>query len=157
MSGGFRTRLAEVCAALNRQDARYVLMGASAMQLWGFARATRDIDILIEPTLENAGRVLDALADLGFGLAGEWLATEIVSKAVTVLGDVPRVDILTVAWSIRYPEAAADAETFELEGVSIPTASIEHLIASKRTGRLQDAADIEALDELRRLRGQDVD
>jgi hypothetical protein len=32
--------------------------------------------------------------------------------------------------------------------------SIEHLIASKRTGRLQDAADIEVLEEIRRLRGQ---
>jgi hypothetical protein len=49
-------------------------------------------------------------------------------------------------------EAAADAVTFELEGVPIPTASIEHLIASKRTGRLQDAADIEVLEEIRRLR-----
>lgn len=152
MSGGYRTRLAEVCAALNEHGARYVLVGASAMQLWGYVRATRDFDILIEATVENAERVLEALNGLGFGLAREWLAPEIVEKAVTVLGDVPRVDILTVAWSIRYPEAASEAETFELEGVPIPAASIDHLIASRRTGRLQDAADIEALEEIRRLR-----
>ena len=90
-------------------------------------------------------------------MAREWLAPEIVGKAVTVLGDVPRVDILTVAWSVRYPEAAADAATFELEGVPIPTGSIDHLIASKRTGRLQDAADIEALEEIRRFRGMSED
>ena len=42
---------------------------------------------------------------------------------------------------------------FDLEGVSIPTASIDDLIESKRTGRLQDAADIEALEEIRRLTG----
>lgn len=59
------------------------------MQLWGFARATCDIDILIEPTQGNAERVLDALGELGFGLAKDWLAPEIVGKAVTVLGDVP--------------------------------------------------------------------
>ena len=94
---------------------------------------------------------------MGLGLAREWLAPEIVDKAVTVLGDVPRVDVLTVAWSIRYAEASADAETFELEGASIPTASIDHLIASKRTGRLQDAADIEALEEIRRLREMSED
>lgn len=157
MTDGFHTRLAEVCAALNRHEARYVLMGASAMQLWGYARATRDIDILIEPTLPNAERVLAALGELGFGLAREWLAPEIVHKAVTVIGDVPRVDILTLAWSVRYPEAAAAAESFELEGVSIPTASLDHLIASKRTGRLQDAADIEALEEIRKLRGSSDD
>ena len=97
--------------------------------------------------------MLAALGDLGFGLAGECLAEEVASKPVTTIGDLPRVDILTVAWTVRFPEAVEQATTFELEDVPIPTASIEHLIASKRTGRLQDAADIELLEEIRRLRG----
>jgi len=122
------------------------------MQLWGTTRATRDIDVLIEATLANARQVLAALGEVGFGFAREWLAEEIVAKPVTIIGDSPRVDILTVAWSVRYPEAARDATVFTVEGVEVPTASIEHLIASKRTGRLQDAADIEVLEEIRRLR-----
>lgn len=150
----YRTRLAEVCAWLNQESARYVLIGAAAMQLWGTTRATRDIDLLIEPTVENGRRVLAALAGIGFGYARDWSPEDLVSKPVTVIGDAPRVDLFTLAWSVRYPEAAADAVTFELEGVHIPTASIEHLIASKRTGRLQDAADIEVLEEIRRLRAE---
>ncbi len=150
----FETTLAEVCSALNSEDARYVLVGAMAVQLWGSTRATRDVDILIEATVPNAERVLRALSQLGFGLAREWLAEEVATKPVTVIGDVPRVDVLTVAWSVHYPEAARDATVFEVEGVKIPAASIEHLIASKRTGRLQDAADIETLEEIRRLRGE---
>ncbi len=154
MSGRYETRLAEVCAALDRQGARYVLVGAAALQLWGSTRATRDIDILIEATVENAQRVLAALGGLGFGLAKESLAEEIASKPVTIIGDLPRVDILTVAWTVRFPEAVEKATTFELEGVPIPTASIEHLIDSKRTGRLQDAADIALLEEILRLMGE---
>lgn len=150
----YRTRLAEVCALLNDEGARYVLFGATAMQLWGTTRATRDIDILIEPTVENARRVLAALSRLGVGLAKEWLAEEVAGNPVTVIGDAPRVDVFTVAWSVHYSAAAAEAETFEIEGVRIPTASLDHLIASKRTGRLQDAADIEVLEEIRRLRGR---
>jgi hypothetical protein len=146
------TRVARVCAALNRHDARYVVFGATALQLWGSARATRDIDILIEPTVDNARSVLAALSELGFGFAGEWLAEELVRKPVTVLGDSPRVDILTVAWTVPFAEAQPAAALFEVEGVQIPTASIDHLIASKRTGRLQDAADIEVLEEIKRLR-----
>ncbi len=146
------TRLARVCAALNRHGAEYVLFGVSALQLWGSTRATRDIDILIEPTPENARRVLAALAEIGLGLAREWLAEEVASKPVTVVGDSPRVDILTVAWTVHFREARPAATTFELEGVKIPTAAIDHLIASKRTGRLQDAADIEMLEEIKRLR-----
>ena len=121
------------------------------MQLWGSSRATRDIDILIEPTLVNGKRVLAGLGTVGFGFAREWLAEEIITKPVTVIGDMPRVDILTVAWSVHFAEAYPAARTFELEGVRIPTASLEHLIASKRTGRLQDAADIAVLEEIRRL------
>jgi predicted nucleotidyltransferase len=149
----FDTTLAEVCSMLNAEGVNYVLVGAMAMQLWGSTRATRDVDILIEPTADNAKRALRALSQVGFGLAREWLAEDVARKPVTVIGDVPRVDILTVAWSVHYPEAATAATVFEVEGVKIPAASIEHLIASKRTGRLQDAADIETLEEIRRLRG----
>ena len=113
---GPETRVARVCDALNRHRAKYGFFGATALQLWGSARATRDIDILIEPTVENARCVLAALTELGFGLAKEWLADELVQKPVTVLDDSPRVDILTVAWAVHYGEASADATSFEVEG-----------------------------------------
>lgn len=146
------TALALVCSRLNTSGARYVVVGARALQLWGTSRATQDIDILIEPTVENAARVLEALGMVGFGLAREHLPEDIIAKPVTIIGDSPRVDILTRAWNLRWSDAAPRATTFEVEGVPIPTASIEDLIASKRTGRLQDAADIEVLEEIRRLR-----
>lgn len=147
------TRLAQVCAALNSEKAHYVLVGAAALQLWGTTRATRDIDILIEPTTANARRVLRALSSVGLGLARDLVAEDVASHAVTMIGDIPNVDILTQAWKVRYHQARPRAELFELEGVRIPTASIDDLIESKRTGRLQDAADIEVLEAIRRLRG----
>lgn len=151
----YQTQLAQVCALLNEAGARYVLVGARALQLWGSTRGTRDIDILIEPTVENAARVLSALSQIGFGMAGEWLAEEIIAKKVTIIGDTPKVDILTVAWSVHFRDARPSATIFTVESVEIPTISIEHLIASKRTGRLQDAADIEVLEEIRRIRGEE--
>ena len=148
----FRTELAEICWRLNEAGARYLVVGARALQLRGSARATRDIDILIEPTEENAQRVLDALATTGYGFAREWAAAEVARKFVTIIGDSPRVDILTVAWSVRYRDAIRTAERFEVEGVAIPTVSLDDLIASKRTGRPQDTADLVVLEEIRRLR-----
>ncbi len=153
MTRHYETHLAEVCSELNREGANYVLVGALAMQLWGSTRATRDVDVLIDANVPNAQRVLRALGRVGFGLAKEWFAEEVASKPVSIIGDNPRVDVLTVAWSVHYPEAAEASTVFEVEGVKIPTASIEHLIQSKRTGRMQDAADIETLEEIRRLRG----
>ena len=63
----YDTRVAEVCARLNQHRAKYVIVGATAMQLWGTTRATRDIDVLIEATVPNARRVLAALREVALG------------------------------------------------------------------------------------------
>ncbi len=139
-----------MCAALNRAKARYLVIGGIACILHGYARATEDIDILIERTAENADRILKALATLGYGFAREWTATEILKRQITVVGDDPRVDIFTVAWSIKYAQAAPRSDTVAVAGVRIPLIGIDDLIETKRTGRLQDAADIEVLEEIRR-------
>ncbi len=139
-----------MCAALNRAKSRYLVIGGIACILHGYARATDDIDILIERTEENADRVLKALAALGYGFAREWTATEILKRQITIIGDDPRVDIFTVAWSVKYEQAASRSDTVNVAGVRIPLIGIDDLIATKRTGRLQDAADIEVLEEIRR-------
>lgn len=149
----YQTRVARVCSALNAEHAKYMVVGATAMQLWGTTRATRDIDILIEPTEENAARVLRALATLGFGLANEHLAKDVASHAVTMIGDNPNVDILTRAWNLTWDAAQSGVRTFDVEGVPVPAASVADLIESKRTGRLQDAADIEILEEIQHRLG----
>lgn len=148
MSGG--AKLVSICGALNTAGARYVVVGAQAMILWGTTRATLGVDLLIEATAANAKRVLAGLTKLGFVLTRDLDPAEVARRPVTVVGDLYRVDLFTVAWAVRYPEAAADATTFVVDKVKIPTASVAHLIASKRTGRLQDAADIEVLEEIQR-------
>jgi len=142
---GARTRVARLCALLNAADARYVIVGATAMQLWGTSRSTRDVDILIEPTLQNAERVLKALGELPFGVARELTAADILSRGVTMIGDTPNVDVLTRAWNVQWKDASRDFAVFTVDGVPIPTVSIEQLIASKETGRAQDVADVAVL------------
>jgi hypothetical protein len=143
--------LPAVCAALNTAGARYVLAGAQAGILWGHLRATRDIDVLIEPTEENAQRVLEGLEEVGFHLARNYTPAILLSRKVTVLTDpFYHVDVMTVAWSVHYRDAAPRARVFTVEGVEIPALSLDDLIASKRTGRVQDALDIEELEEVRR-------
>jgi predicted nucleotidyltransferase len=149
-----RSKVATVCAALNEAGAQFVLAGAQAGILRGHVRATRDIDLLIEPTEANAQRVLDALSSIGFILVRDLDAREVATSHVTVIGDLWNVDLFTRAWNVRYEEAAADATVVVVDGVPIPTMSIRHLIESKRTGRLQDAADIEELERILELRGE---
>ncbi|HEX4933591.1 MAG TPA: hypothetical protein VFV33_10465 [Gemmatimonadaceae bacterium] len=154
MTAAPRSKFARVCQLLNAEEARYLVVGAMAMQLWGTTRATRDIDILIEPTIENAERVLRALSALPFGVAAEIDPHALVAHAVTMIGDTPNVDVLTRAWNLRWSDAAHDFAVFDVEGIPVPTVSLAQLIESKRTGRTQDVADIEVLEALRRMRGE---
>lgn len=147
-----RTVAAQVCQALNRAGAKYLVIGGVACVLHGYARATADVDILIERSEANAARVLAGLARVGYGFAREWAAAEILKRPITVVGDDPAVDIFTVAWKLKYEQAAPRAEVVDVEGVRIPLIALDDLIETKRTGRLQDAADIEALEEIRRRR-----
>lgn len=144
---------AQVCEALNRSQAKYLVIGGIACILHGYVRATTDVDILIERTITNAERVLEALATIGYGFAREWAAAEILKRPITVIGDDPAVDVFTVAWKVKYEQAVKRSSVVELDTVSIPLIGIDDLIDTKRTGRLQDAADIEVLEEIKRLRG----
>ena len=142
-------RAAQVCAALNGTGARYLVIGGVACILHGHIRATIDVDILIEPTPENVRRVLEALGTTGYGFAREWDPQEILRRPITVIGDDPAIDLFTVAWTVRYDDAIHRSRRVRVDGVEIPLLSLDDLIASKRTGRLQDAADIEVLEEIR--------
>jgi hypothetical protein len=150
-SGG-PSRLATVCRLLNEAGVRYVVVGGFALALHGVVRATKDVDILIEATLENARRALSALEQLPFGIAGDIDPADVVAKPLTIIGDIPRVDLLTLAWSVRYADAAPHVQTAEVEGVAIPFPDLETLVRSKQTDRLQDRADVEELLRVKALR-----
>jgi hypothetical protein len=140
-----------VCRLLNAAGAKYVVVGAFALALHGVVRATKDIDILIEPTLDNARRTLKALEGLTWGVARELDPADVVNKPITIVGDEPRVDLLTLAWSVRYADAAPKAQKAKIDGVEIPFADLDTLIRTKQTDRFQDKADVESLEQLKRL------
>lgn len=148
------SRLATVCRVLNEADVAYVVVGGFALAYHGVVRATKDVDILIEPTLDNVRRALRALEGLAWGVARELDPTAVAANPITVVGDDPRVDLLTLAWSVRYGDAAPTIEWAEIEGVEVPFPDIDTLIRSKDTDRFQDRADVENLERVKRLRAE---
>ena len=142
---GTDNRVLRVCRLLNRARARYLLAGGVAANLHGSVRATRDVDILVPKDRANTERVLKALAELPYGLARELDPEEVFDKPITIVGDDPRVDILTVAWNVTYDRADRSKVVRRIAGVRVPYLGLRDLLRSKRTGRAGDLADIEAL------------
>ncbi len=142
---GTDNRVLRVCRLLNRHRARYLLAGGVAANLHGSVRATRDVDILVPKDRVNTERVLKALAELPYGVARELDAEEVFDKPITIVGDDPRVDILTVAWNVTFDRADRSKVVRRIAGVRVPYLGLQDLLRSKRTGRAGDMADIQAL------------
>lgn len=142
--------LAKICAALNREGARYILIGGFAVIARGLERPTKDIDLLIEPSADNVERIKRALSVLPDNAVREVQSDEIERFDVIRVADEVVVDLMAKACGVTWKEASVDAEILELDGVEIPIAALETLIRTKQTIRPHDAADREFLEQLRR-------
>jgi len=125
-----------------------VLAGGVAANLHGSVRATKDVDILVPADAANMARVLAALSELPYGIARELDAEEIARNPITIVGDDPRVDVLTVAWTVTFDRAWKKRLVRRILGTRVPYLGRDDLIASKQTGRARDQADLEQLNAL---------
>ena len=142
---GTDNRVLRVCRLLNRHRVRYLIAGGVAANLHGAPRATKDIDLLVPADVKNMARLRDALSELPYGIAAELDPDDIARKPITIVGDDPRVDILTVAWRVTFDAAYPRRVVRRIGGVRVPYLSLRDLVESKQTGRAQDTADLERL------------
>lgn len=133
--------LVKLCAALNEQGARYLVIGGMAMIQAGFVRATEDIDILIEMSKDNQTRVRKALMALPDQAVRELGDDDLDRYTVVRVADEFVVDVMGRACGIDYTSAIDERETVVLEGIPIPLASPELLWKLKQTGREKDELD----------------
>jgi hypothetical protein len=103
------------------------------------------VDVLIPRDVANAARLLDALSALPYRIAAELDAEEVAYKPVTIIGDDPRVDVLTVANTVTYAQAYPNRLERRIDGVRVPYLGLDAFVQSKQTGRPQDVADLEQL------------
>lgn len=143
-----------VAAALNRAGVAYVIVGGLAVGAHGVVRATRDLDLVPDPSPENLEALSGTLSDLGAehpvggGLTADSLAAPISMKLHTSAGEVHVLNRMPGA--APFAELARDAMLVEIApGVSAPVCSLEHLRRMKRASdRPRDAVDLAELDEL---------
>ena len=128
---------------MNAESVRYVLIGGFAVILHGFVRATKDIDLLVDASAENVQRLKRAMAFLPDKAIDLIADDEIERYKVVRIADEIVVDLLQQACGIDFARAAEEGiEIHEIDGVSIPVARKELLIATKQTARPSDAADV---------------
>jgi hypothetical protein len=140
----------ELLAILNANNVRYLVVGGYAVSFHAQPRATKDLDLWVNPDLANANALYGALAEFGaplanltpadFAEAGSFFRMGTPPLMVDILPEINGVDF-DAAWSRRI-EAPIDADS----DVIAPFISADDLLAAKlATGRAQDLADVVAI------------
>lgn len=140
----------ELLELFNARGVEFLIVGAYALAFYGSPRTTGDIDLLVNPTPDNAPKILAALEDFGFGSLGLTLDDFQTPDQVIQLGVAPvRVDILTSLSGITWHEAYLGRASGKYGDVPVFfIGKTEYIKNKKHTGRKKDEADIEALEEI---------
>ena len=137
----------EFIQSLDDNHVRYLVIGGYAVAVHGYPRYTRDIDIWIEMTPDNAANMVKALEQFGFGSLGLQISDFLTPDQIIQLGYPPnRIDLITTPPGIEFKSCYASRVEVEIDGVMVSFIDLDNLKKSKKaSGRLQDLADLENL------------
>jgi hypothetical protein len=137
----------EFIESLNSNKVKYLVLGGYAIAFHGHPRYTKDLDIWLELSEENAKNVMKALDDFGFGSL-DFTKEDFLHKGMVVqLGYPPnRIDLINSPDGIEFAECYQAKVEIEIDGLKIFIIDLENLKKNKKaSGRLQDLADLEKL------------
>ncbi len=157
----------DVFQAFHKNKINYIVVGGIAANLLGLARATADLDILIDVSRDNIIKVDTILRSLGYRLKQPVnvnnldkvsLAALAKSKNLKALnyykaGELKEVDII-VDSPLSFELAKKGSKKIRIKGMNLPVISIDGLIKMKTgTGRVVDKFDIVELKKLKKVLG----
>ena len=142
----------DMLKCLNKAGVDYILVGGWAVNMYGYIRATVDLDIWILADADNANKVYTAVAEFGAPVT-EIKPEEFAEYGMIFqIGVAPcRVDIISKISGVRYADAATRAVPKTIDGIPVRIISLEDLIANKKaSGRAKDLVDVEVLENCRK-------
>jgi len=137
----------ELLRKLNEHQVRYLIVGAYAVMKYTEPRYTKDLDVWVEATPDNAKRVFKALAAFGAPMNAVTVEDFSNSDLVFQIGIEPhRIDVMMQIKGLEFPEAWSRRFESEFEDVKINLVSKQDLLTSKvAAGRPQDLIDADRL------------
>ncbi|WP_437302143.1 nucleotidyl transferase AbiEii/AbiGii toxin family protein [Sorangium sp. So ce388] len=145
---------------LDEAGVRWALIGGYAIAAHGFVRFSEDVDILVDPSTENAKRWIAALSRLPDGATRELVGEEDVFEregpyAIRV-NDEFTIDVMPSACGHAWAELEPYVEERLIDGVRLRVLGLEGLLKTKEGMRDKDRADAAvlraALDALRQTK-----
>ena len=139
--------LSEFLRLLSSHGVEYLLVGGYAVGLHGYPRTTGDMDVRVNPTPENASKLVSALVDFGYA-ASNLSPTPFTNPAKIVRLGVPPVciDLVMSISGADFASSYARRKLDDFTGAPVSLISLDDLKANKRAaGRPNDIDDLNYL------------
>lgn len=134
----------ELLSTFNEHDVKYLVVGAFAVMVYSEPRYTKDLDVWVDASRENAGKVFAALREFGAPLTG-LTEEDFAEDGFYQMGRPPsRIDVLMSLDGLDFKSSWENRYAAQFRGVPINYIGKEDLLKNKKlAGRFQDLADIE--------------
>jgi len=130
-----------------------VIIGATAFPVYGYVRATLDIDIFIRPERGNAERTLQALKEFGYDMS-DVSVDDLLTKKLLIRQYATEADIHPFVKGMSFERIWKNKTKAKFGNTSVFFASLDDLIEMKRAvGRPQDLQDLKYLLRLKKKGG----
>jgi len=138
----------DLLRALNAHGVEYLIVGGYAVIHYTEPRFTKDLDIWIRPSEENAARLMTAFRAFGMPLIDIDESDFAVEGTQYVMGVAPvMLDFLTTIQPLTFAKCWEARTKDEVDGVPVTYLGKEDLILAKRfANRDQDRTDLSKLD-----------
>lgn len=115
----FQKDFEDFISLCNKYELEYLVIGGFAVSVHGYPRTTKDLDVCINKTEENAKKVLAILKDFGFGSLNFKMEDFLKDDMIAQLGYAPiRIDILNDLNGIDFNVAFANRRIVNMNGVN---------------------------------------
>jgi len=139
----------EFIAALNAHGVRYLVIGAHAVAFHARPRATKDLDLLLDPTRANARRLQAALRDFFAGIDLGYTVEDLTDpRWIVQIGVAPvRIDLaFQLPGCSSFKSVWRNRVAARFGSVATHYLGLDDLLAAKEAaGRAQDRADLRVL------------
>ncbi|MEK6756771.1 MAG: DUF6036 family nucleotidyltransferase, partial [Bacteroidota bacterium] len=115
-----------------------------------FERMTKDVDVFIQPSNQNAKRAAHALSSIGYKAVDDVSPSLFLRKKILLRQYILQVDIHPFVAGMGFEAAWKRRIKTEIKGLSVYVPSLNDLIRMKRAaGRAKDLEDIRVLEKIR--------
>jgi len=139
----------DILQLLLKEKVKFLVVGAYALGVHGYPRATGDIDIWVEATNKNAKKIFEVLVKFGSPVKEVSEETFSIKGIVFQIGLAPRrIDLITEIDGVSFDEAYKNKKIINIQNLKIPFLSLQDLIRNKKaTGRPKDLLDVKSLEK----------